>query len=145
MKVRFCDLEDRSQLASELNLVQTEYSLLVRECDVLSFHVPLTPLTKGMFGQSMIDLTSKRPLIINTSRGGVVDHDAVVSAVCSKVLSAYAADVFMQEPWETRTKEMHPNLYFTPHIAAHSKEAKLDMGRFCINALQELVSQGFPF
>jgi D-3-phosphoglycerate dehydrogenase / 2-oxoglutarate reductase len=101
---------------------------LVSTSEILSLHVPLTAETRGMVGASVLDLLPSHAIVINTSRGEVLDLDAAMERLERGSLGGLALDVFAPEP-PARDWPDHPNLILTPHIAGCTSEAKADAGR----------------
>lgn len=95
--------------------------------DVVSVHVPLTPQTRHLLNEDLIFSMKKGAILINTSRGEVVDTKALLKALKIGHLSAAALDVYEneppKEPWELELIRM-PNVVATPHIGAQTKEAQ---------------------
>ncbi len=135
--VSFNDIADRSEVARELGLIRLNLEELVAISDVVSLHVPLTPETKGMVSASVLSLFKHDALLINTSRGSVVDFPAVVAAVADGKLGGFAVDVYPEEPFNAATLKQYPSIYCTPHIGGNSQEAVLSMGRSAIHHIAE--------
>lgn len=99
---------------------------LLREADVVTLHCPLTPETKGMIGEKELRLMKRNAILINTSRGPVVDERALHRALTEGWIRFACLDVFDIEPpppeWPLRKL---PNLICTPHLAASTAEAQL--------------------
>jgi (S)-sulfolactate dehydrogenase len=94
--------------------------------DALSIHVPLTPDTRGMLDAVAIEQMKRTAVVINTSRGGIVDENALVDALQSGTLRGAALDVFAVEPVNAESGsrfEGVPNLVLTPHIAGITEES----------------------
>jgi D-3-phosphoglycerate dehydrogenase len=116
---------------------------LAATCDILSFHVPLTVGTQGMVNRSL--LASMRPgsWIINTSRGEVVDDEALLEALDSKQLRA-GLDVYNGEPqastgtFDSRLAS-HPNVYGTHHIGASTEQAQAAIAAEVVDMLEAYV------
>ncbi|MFQ5553773.1 MAG: NAD(P)-dependent oxidoreductase [Acidimicrobiia bacterium] len=101
---------------------------LVAGSDIISIHVPLTPETRHLFDAARLDQMKESSILINTSRGGTVDEDALVTALRSATLRGAALDVFEQEPVDARGGSRFadvPNLILTPHIAGVTEEANV--------------------
>jgi (S)-sulfolactate dehydrogenase len=99
---------------------------LLLHSDVITLHCPLTPETKGLIGAQELAEMKKGALLINTSRGGVVDEAAVAAALRSGHLGGAAIDVFDVEPIDKATGQIFantPNLILTPHIAGVTRES----------------------
>ena len=102
---------------------QTSLDELLRHADVVSLHCPLVESTRGLMNAERISMMKHRAILINTSRGPVVDSQALAEALNSGHLAAAAADVFEMEPPIPRE---HPLLNaVTPHIAFASEESML--------------------
>ena len=140
--VVYRDIVDRSAVAAELGLKSMEYEELLREADVVSFHVPGTPLTKEMFGEAQVGLMKPGSLVINTSRGSVIEFAETVEAVRDGRLGGFATDVFPNEPFDASAFAGDDRLYFTPHIGGNSREAIMAMGRSAIHHLRQHIERG---
>ena len=99
---------------------------LLVNSDIITIHVPLTPQTKHMIGEREIALMKQGAILINTSRGGVVDEKALYEALRSGKLAAAALDVFEEEPPSGLSLELAklPNVVATPHIGGQTREAQ---------------------
>lgn len=105
---------------------------ICRYADVISFHVPLTDDTRYMANSDFFNSLLKKPFIINTSRGNVVETAAIINALKQNIIAGAALDVLENEQINTHTvaqqEEMlyltrQPNVILTPHIAGYSTEA----------------------
>ena len=99
---------------------------ILRESDVITLHVPLTPETKGMIGATEFKKMKKTALLINTARGGLVDEEALVEALKNGTIGGAGFDVIAKEPpkeGNLLVEQDLPNLLVTPHVAWASKEA----------------------
>ncbi len=108
---------------------------LLGASDVVCIHVPLTDATRGMIGVRQLGLMKNDAVLVNTSRGGVIDEPALLAALISEEIAAAGLDVLETEPplsWELVN---HPNVFATPHIAGTSQESNLAMGRAAIEGL----------
>jgi len=100
-----------------------ELDELLATSEIVSLHSPLTEETRGMINESTIGKMKPGAILINTSRGPLVDFAALSDALRSGQLSAAALDVFETEPIDTALLEGVPNLIATPHMAYYSEEA----------------------
>lgn len=99
---------------------------LLAEADVVSIHVPLNHATKGMINARALQSMKPGSVLINTSRGGIVDEAALAGVLWSKHLAGAALDVFEAEPLSADAASVFanvPNLILTPHIAGVTEEA----------------------
>jgi D-3-phosphoglycerate dehydrogenase len=101
---------------------------MAERCDVLSFHVPASPETRGMVNEALLDRMAPGSIILNTSRGDVVDEHALLKAMDGRGIRA-GLDVYRDEP-ATGEGEFdsevarHPNVYGTHHIGASTTQAQ---------------------
>ena len=99
---------------------------LWKESDILSFHCPLTPATTGLVNKEIIAKMKDGVILLNTSRGPVLDEAAVAEGLKSGKIAALGADVVSVEPIKKDNPLLtSPNTYLTPHIAWAPKETRL--------------------
>ncbi len=130
MKVFAFDiLPDRIEVIKAIGAEYMPLKDLIANSDILSVHVPLNPKTKGLVGAAEISTMRDGAIIINTSRGGIVDEKALYHALVSEKLGGAGLDVFSEEPpFENellRKIIALPNVVATPHIGAQTIEAEL--------------------
>lgn len=98
---------------------------LLANSDVISLHCPLSPATERLINAQSIASMRKGVIIINTSRGGLVDEGAVADALRSGQIGGYGADVLAQEPPRPDNPLFSaPNVFITPHMAWATREAR---------------------
>lgn len=110
-----------------------ELGLLLKEADIVTLHVPSDETTRNMIDAPAIKSMKKGAILINHSRGDVVDLCALADAIRSGKLSGAAVDVFPNEPEKTGdrfTCELQdlPNVILTPHIGGSTEEAQANIG-----------------
>jgi D-3-phosphoglycerate dehydrogenase / 2-oxoglutarate reductase len=117
---------------------------VMKYADVISFHLPLNDETRYFANESFFNGLENRPFIINTSRGGVVNTDALVNALKANKIRGAALDVLENEKLDTYTGEEkvrlqwlleQPNVIITPHIAGYSNEAFYKMAKILLEKL----------
>ena len=99
---------------------------ILREADVVTLNLPLTPQTKNLIGAKELASMKKTAIIINTARGGIVDEQALADALRDGVIAGAGFDVLTVEPPKQGNILLDPtipNLIVTPHVAWASKEA----------------------
>ncbi len=109
----------------ELRVEAVSLERLLEVCDVVSLHTPYTQETANMIDAAALDRMKDDAVLINTTRGGIVDEDALVAALRDGVLGGAAMDVFAEEPMSADRGALYadvPNLILTPHIAGVSIE-----------------------
>ncbi|NHH97484.1 D-3-phosphoglycerate dehydrogenase [Candidatus Nitrosotalea sp. FS] len=97
---------------------------MLSSADYISFHVPLTETTHHLVNSKRISTMKKTAYIINTSRGEIIDEDALYNALKEGKIAGAALDVFEKEPAVGNKLTTLPNVVCTPHIGAQTKEAQ---------------------
>lgn len=125
----------------------TDYRELLKDSDIISIHVPLTSETKDMISFEEFKLMKPSSYLINCSRGGIVNEEALVKALCNNQISGAATDVFTQEPPSKDSPILSaPNLIVSPHMAAQTKEAVIKMASMCVDGcLAVLRGEKWPY
>jgi len=96
---------------------------MARECDFLVVTVPLTPRTRGMVGAEVFDVMKPGAFLVDTSRVGVGDHAALISALRDHKIAGAALDVFPEEPLSDNSPLWKmSNVIVTPHISGNSPQ-----------------------
>lgn len=112
------------EFSKEVGLMKSDLNTLLQSSDYVSIHVPLLDSTYHLLDAQKMSTMKKTAKIINTSRGGVVDEDALYDALKNGNLGGAALDVFEKEPAiGTKLAELD-NVILTPHIGAQTKEAQ---------------------
>lgn len=139
---------NRSRLSGDLEAGATFHDnvdSLLASADVLSIHCPATAETKGLLNAERIALLPDGAVVINTSRGGVVDDDALIDALKSGKIFAAGLDVFNGEP-----SNIHPgyreldNVFLLPHIGSATKETRVGMGYRALDNLDAIFAGKEP-
>ena len=130
MRVQFYDIESKLVLG---NANQVDLATLLATSDVISLHVPETPQTKNMIAATELAQMKQGAILINASRGTVVDIDALTASLQSKKLAGAAIDVFPVEPKGNDEEFVSPlrafdNVLLTPHIGGSTQEAQENIG-----------------
>lgn len=112
------------ELALEWGVEQADLTILLREADFVTLHVPMRAETNGMIGASELALMKPTAYIVNTARGGVIDEAALLAALEAGGLAGAALDVFTHEPAMDSQLATHPRVLATPHIAASTEDAQ---------------------
>lgn len=129
----------------ELDLEFASKDTVLREADFISLHVPLLGATRKYIGGPELRLMKKTAVLVNTSRGPVVDEAALAEALRDKVIAAAGLDVFEREP------QVHPllleleNVVLAPHIASASVDTRLKMSMMAAeNAVAAITGRRPP-
>jgi phosphoglycerate dehydrogenase-like enzyme len=109
--------------ADNIQAEQVNLETLLSCSDVVSLHVPLFENTRGMIGWNQLILMKPSAILINTSRGPVVDESAMIRALNEGKIAGAGLDVFTDEPPSRNNPLLHmPNVVSTPHVGGHSWE-----------------------
>ena len=106
-----------------------ELGTVLSRADIISLHLPLTDETRGIIDADTLSLMKPGAILINTSRGPLVDLDALASALRNGQIGAAGLDVFDVEPLDASRIAGVPNLIVTPHMAYYSEEALAESQR----------------
>lgn len=123
------------------------YEDLLKASDVISIHVPLTDETRNMIGKKQLSEMKKTALIINCSRGGIINEADLVEALKNGEIAGAGTDVFCNEPPKTDDPLLNcPNLIVSPHSAAQTREAVIKMAQMCVKGcLAVAEGKKWPF
>lgn len=108
----------------EVGLIKADLKTLIESSDFITCHVPLTPETKHMFSDEVFSIMKPTAFLINTSRGEIIDENALLNALKNKKLAGAALDVYEIEPPVNKELIEMPNVIGTPHIGAQTKEGQ---------------------
>jgi len=120
---------------NEKNYKLSSIEEIFEDADIISLHLPLTEETKNLINKSSFTKMQKQPIIINTSRGSVINENDLIDAYNQNLISGFALDVFENEPitkdlYERITSEM--NCILTPHISGVTTESNIRVSNFIV-------------
>ena len=119
---------------------KTTFENLLRTCDIISLHLPFTESNYHLIGVKQLALLKKNAILINCSRGGIVDEHALYRVLKDGRLAGVGLDVFEQEPYQGPLVEFD-NVILTPHIGSYAREARINMETEAVtNLIQGLRS-----
>ena len=113
------------EFSKEVGLMKADLGTLLSSADYVSLHVPLLDSTHHMINAEKLKLMKNTARIINTSRGGVIDEEALYNSLKEGNIAGAALDVFEVEPATGNKLTTLPNFVATPHMGAQTKEAQL--------------------
>ncbi|MBM7570374.1 C-terminal binding protein [Aquibacillus albus] len=130
--------------AQGVKLVSLEQ--LCEQSDIISVHAPLTKGTEGMIGEAEFKLMNQETVIINTSRGPVIDEKAMINALQDGLIAAAGLDVLETEPIDPSNPLLTmDNVILTPHVAWYSEESEEEMRtKVAKNVTQVLLNEEYP-
>jgi D-3-phosphoglycerate dehydrogenase len=131
---------DIIQVETDLDVQQVSWEELLSQSDIITLHLPLTEETRHMISDKEFEKMKDGVIIINASRGGTVDEQALLRALQSGKVRAAAVDVYEKEPPEDFSLIDLPNVIATPHIGAAAKEGQKRAGMEVVKILQEKLT-----
>ncbi len=144
MRILGYDVQPNTKRAQEIGIQYVDLQSLLRESDIVSLHVTLTPKTKQLIGEKEFEMMKNGAVLINTSQGKVLDEKALVAALSSGKLSCAGLDVFREEP-TTRGNPLFnlENTVLSPHVGFHTIEAVKRCTDICIDNVAKFL-EGRP-
>jgi glyoxylate reductase len=128
MNILYYDpVTEAEEAARRVSARRVDLDTLLQESDYVSVHVPLTPETRHLISTPQLQMMKSTAYLINTSRGPVVDEDALVEALRRDVIRGAALDVYENEPQPAPGLVDLDNAVLTPHIASASRETREKM------------------
>jgi len=119
-----------AETAEVLGVRLVELDRLIDEADVITLHVPLTEETRGLIDEAVLRRMKRESFLVNASRGGVIDEDALAQALTEGWIAGAALDVYATEPLPADSPlRAAPNLVLTPHLGASTREAQVEVAR----------------
>lgn len=115
---------------------KADLDTLLKESDFISLHTPLTPETHHLIGARELALMKPTAILVNTSRGAVIDEQALAEALSNHRIAGAALDVFENEPHITEILYELDNVVLTPHIGTGTVDARIAMGREAIDNIR---------
>jgi D-3-phosphoglycerate dehydrogenase / 2-oxoglutarate reductase len=145
MKVIFYDIVTRLPLGNAI--AKQSLREVLSQADVVTLHVPETPLTKNLINKNALRHFKKGSVLINYARGEVVDLDALSKCMQEGQIIGAAIDVFPVEPEKNGDKfvsplQQLPNVLLTPHIGGSTEEAQQNIGEDVSNKLYQYLEMG---
>jgi D-3-phosphoglycerate dehydrogenase / 2-oxoglutarate reductase len=127
--------------ALEYRVRLVELGELLARSDLVTLHVPLTAATRAMLGRAELATLKPTAVLVNTSRGGLVDEAALAEALSEGRLAGAALDVFADEPLPADSPLLSaPNTVLTPHLGASTREAQVRAGLQTAQAVLDVLA-----
>jgi len=146
MKVLYASRSRASEaVEQEFRASYVDKHTLLRESDVVTLHLPLSPETRHYIAAKELALMKKSAILVNVSRGPVVDEKALVKALKSARIFGAGLDVYEHEPALAPGLTSLPNVTLTPHIGSGTIETRLKMSDMAVtNCIAGLTGQRPP-
>ncbi len=127
-------------IADEFNVKLLDINEIFEKADVISIHLPLTPTTKNLLNYETFKKMQKQPIIINSSRGSIINEEDLLKAYDEKLISGFGLDVYETEPvpksFLNNIKD-NTNCILTPHVAGVTEESNIRVSDFIANSVRE--------
>ena len=141
MKVVFAERKG----ASDIRPGYVEFDSALKIADIISIHCPLTPDTKNLISENEFNLMKTNTVLLNMSRGGIVDEIALIGALENGLIAGAAFDVALQEPMPINSPLQslcqRPNFLLTPHVAWASDEAMQTLVNIAMDKIATFVDK----
>ncbi|MFH0859775.1 MAG: hydroxyacid dehydrogenase [Candidatus Altiarchaeota archaeon] len=125
--------------AREYNVKLVELDELLRKSDIITLHVPAVESTIGLINTTRLKLMKKSAILVNASRGAVVDEKALADALKNGVIAGAALDVYQKEPPEGSPLIGLDNVVLVPHIGASTDEAQRNAGQVVVDKIKNIL------
>ncbi|MFW9869950.1 MAG: 2-hydroxyacid dehydrogenase, partial [Candidatus Thorarchaeota archaeon] len=124
---------------------RVDLETLLIESDIVTLHVPLSPETHHLIGEKELTLMKSDSVLINTSRGKVIDEDALYKALREGHIGCAGLDVFREEPISKTSPLLSlQNIIVAPHIGSASRSTRATMSRMCAENLVAALEGNAP-
>lgn len=130
--------------ASELGVTVVDLDTLIKNSDVMTIHVPLTPETKYLIAKEQFEMMKENAIMINCARGGIINEDDLYEALSADKIRGAGLDVFEVEPPKDSPLLDLDNVVLTPHIAASTSEAQRDAAIIVANEIKKVFEGSAP-
>lgn len=140
MKILAQDCVRYSEFVLKTGCEYADLDTVLKESDYLTIHVPLTPDTRHMISKRELSKMKPTAVLINTSRGEVVDESALVEALSSGRIAGACLDVYAREPPVDSPLLKLPNVILTPHIGASTQEAQRQAAILISEKIKEAIA-----
>src|SRR3989344_921393 len=144
MKVLYHDVTRNDKVEMESGALYVSLDDLLERSDFVSLYVPLMPATHHLIGRNELKKMRPAAILVNTSRGPVIDEDALAVALKENWIEGAGIDVFENEPNIYKLLKQVPNAVLTPHIGSATREARIEMARMVAEDVIEVLLNKKP-
>jgi glyoxylate reductase len=130
--ILYVDQKRNIKLEKQLGAEKVSIKYLLQSSDILSVHLPLKNKTYHYLNQGKLNQLKKNSILVNTSRGEVIDEKALISLLRSNRLMAVGLDVFENEPKLNQDLLKFPNVIVLPHLGSATREARDGMAELAV-------------
>jgi D-3-phosphoglycerate dehydrogenase len=140
LEVMACDPFPDMEFSQRHNIRLVTFNELLKEADIVSLHLSPSKETRCLIGKNELFLMKPSAVLINTSRGWMVDEKALEEALTNKIISGAALDVFANEPYDGYLSNLD-NVILTTHIGSSAKEARIQMEMEAVENLIKIINK----
>jgi phosphoglycerate dehydrogenase-like enzyme len=144
LKVLATEIAPDEAFARAHNVTFVPLEELLAKSDIVTLHVPKTPLTKNLIRKDTLALMKPTAFVLNTARGGLVNEADLYEALVAKTIAGAALDVFEKEPPPASPLFQLPNVLLTAHTAGVDQQSRQDMARLPAHAIVKLLAGEWP-
>ncbi|MHC1760802.1 MAG: 2-hydroxyacid dehydrogenase [Negativicutes bacterium] len=144
MKIIYSDVRRNEEFEKEVGATFVDKETLLKESDFLTLHVPLLPETHHYIGEKELKMMKKTAVLINASRGPVVDEIALVKALKEKEIWGAGLDVYENEPVLAPGLAELDNVVIVPHIASATMGTRIKMGNIAVGNIIKVLNGQLP-
>jgi len=138
------DIEPDYEWAKRMGVSYVGFRDLIKNADIVTLHLPLTEDTYHLIGADELAMFKPTAILINTSRGEMIDEDALYTALKERRIWGAGLDVYEDEPLKDSLLTTIDNVVLTSHIGAHTDEAVKAMGRMAVSNLMKALNGELP-
>ncbi len=145
MKVLAYDIIKDEEFAFKNGITYTSMEEIFSQCDYISLHIPLMPSTQHLIGEKELGRMKKDTILVNISRGNIVDEEALYQALKTGRIRGASLDVFAREPADKANPLLAlDNFIATPHMGGYTSEALRETGMICVRDIVSMLEGGRP-
>ncbi len=143
--ILYYDVVPAPEIEKDLGARRVALEELLREADIITLHLPLIRETRGLIGRREFSMMKPTAVVLNTSRGPIVDEDALIEALRDKRIAGAGLDVFRQEPPSPDNPLLSlENVVLSAHTAGHAYEGWFRRSRFAWENIQRVAANQAP-
>jgi D-3-phosphoglycerate dehydrogenase / 2-oxoglutarate reductase len=144
MKVLAYDITKDEAFAQKRGITYLSLDELLAESDFISIHIPFTPSTRRLISERELRLMKKEAVLLNISRGDIVDEEALYRVLEEGRIRGAALDVFSNEPPRENPLLKLDNVILTPHMGGYTFEALRETGMICARGIVDVLEGRRP-
>jgi glyoxylate reductase len=144
MKILYYDIKRNSTIEEKLGGEKVSLEKLLKQADFISIHTPLTEKTYHLMGEKELSLMKETAILVNTSRGPVIDEEKLANALQKKTIAGAGIDVYEKEPEVNKKLIGLKNVVLTPHIGSASYETRSKMAEIAAHSIIDVLEGRTP-